>query len=397
MRSMLLAVAVALVVAVTCAPRTPSRRFHTGRGGPEYRAGPGEVPSDLSGDDNEWKYAATPEANSPYTANARELFGVRGARVVDRSAAAETAWQTTTGRADVKIAVLDSGIKWNDAGAMLDLRRKTALNRGELPHPERGASLHHPGCTEYDCNGDGVFNVDDYSSDSRVSLSELRRVGPAGVLTPQDLLIAFSNGNDGDSNGFVDDIAGWDFLDNDNDAYDDVQYGHGTGEAQGSSAEADNGNNAGSCPNCIFMPLRVGDSFVADTNAFGQAVIYAVDSGALVVQEALGTIDQTAARPPGGRGLLPSRRRRDRLGRGRGRTASQLAVELLAHDRGQLGHAVGLVHTDAVLRPVQRLHELLDARHGRHTQHQLLFRCHGSRIWARGPDLQRGSQRDSAR
>jgi FG-GAP repeat protein len=283
-RSMLLAVAVALVVAVTCAPYAIAA-FPYGSGGPEYRTGPGEVPNDIAGDDNEWKYSATPEANSPYTANARELYGVRGARVADRSESERTAWRTTTGRPDVKIAVLDSGIKWNDAGAMLDLRRKTALNRGELPHPE--------GCTQYDCNGDGVFNVDDYSSDSRVSLSDPRRVGPAGVLTPQDLLIAFSNGNDGDSNGFVDDIAGWDFLDDDNDAYDDVQYGHGTGEAQGSSAEADNGNNAGSCPNCVFMPLRVGDSFIADTNAFGQAAIYAVDSGALVVQEALGTIDQT--------------------------------------------------------------------------------------------------------
>ena len=98
-------------------------------------------------------------------------------------------------------------------------------------------------------------------------------------MTPQDLIIAFSNGNDGDSNGFVDDIAGWDFLDNDNDAYDDVQYGHGTGEAQGSTSEANNGNNAGSCPNCMFMPMRVGDSFVADVNNFAQAVLYGVDNG----------------------------------------------------------------------------------------------------------------------
>jgi hypothetical protein len=283
-RSMLLAVAVALVVAVTCAPYAIAA-FPYGSNGPEYRTGPGEVPNDLGGDDNEFKYAATPEANSPYTSNARELNGVRGARVVDRSAAAETAWRTTTGRADVKIAVLDSGIRWDDPGPMQDLRRKTALNRGELPHPE--------GCTEYDCNGDGVFNVDDYASDSRVSLTDPRRVGPSGVLVAQDLLIAFSDGSDADNNGFVDDIAGWDFLDNDNDAYDDVRYSHGTGEAEGSTAEADNGRNAGSCPNCMFIPLRVGDSFIADTNNFAQAVTYAVDNGVLVVQEALGTINQT--------------------------------------------------------------------------------------------------------
>ena len=36
-------------------------------------------------------------------------------------------------------------------------------------------------------------------------------------------------------------MVGWDFLDDDNDPYDDVQYGHGTGEARDSTAEADNG------------------------------------------------------------------------------------------------------------------------------------------------------------
>jgi hypothetical protein len=253
--------------------------------GPEYKVGAGTTPNDLSGDDNDWKYAATPEPGSPWTGSARELNGVRGARVVDADAGVDTAWQKTTGRPDVAIAVLDSGIKWNDAGAMQDLRRKVRLNRDELPLPQ--------GCTQYDCNSDGVFNVSDYAGDSRVDLSDPRRVGPAGVMTPQDLLIAFSNADDADGNGFVDDIAGWDFLDNDNDAYDDVQYGHGTGEAEGSTAEANNGRNAGSCPNCMFVPTRVGDSFVADVSNFAQAVIYGVDNGVLVIQEALGTLNQT--------------------------------------------------------------------------------------------------------
>ena len=275
-------IACALAATWGAAPAAADFPYGTG---PGYRVGPGEVPNDLAGDSNEFKYAATPEAGSPYTANPRELFGVRGGHVVDRDAGVDTAWQTTTGRPDVTLAVLDSGIKWNDAGAMSDLRRKTWLNRGELPAPD--------GCAEHDCNGDGVLNVEDYAGDPRVDLSDPRRAGPPGVMTPQDLIIAFSNGNDGDANGFEDDIAGWDFLDDDNDAYDDVQYGHGTGEAEGSTAEADNGRNAGSCPNCMSIPLRVGDSFVADVNNFAQAVIYGVDNGALVIQEALGTLNQT--------------------------------------------------------------------------------------------------------
>jgi hypothetical protein len=284
---LLLAGACALVLALAASPAEADFPFGSG---PPFKLAPGSVPSDLAGDGNDWKFAATAETNSPYASDPRELFGVRGAHVVDSDPSVDTAWQISTGRPDVTIAVLDSGIKWNDAGAMTDLRRKARLNKGELPKPKHGDSSD---CAAYDCNGDGVFNVDDYASDPRVSLSDPRRVGPAGVLVPQDLIIAFSNGSDADHNGFVDDIAGWDFLDNDNDPFDDVQYGHGTGEAKDSSAEANNGGQAGACPNCMFVPLRVGDSFVADADRFAQGVIYAVDNGIFVVQEALGALNNT--------------------------------------------------------------------------------------------------------
>ena len=306
-------------------------------------------------------------AGSPYTANPRELFGVRGAHVVDPTRRSTPPGRRRPAVPTCGIAVLDSGIKWNDAGAMLDLRRKTRLNRGELPLP-RG--LHASTTATATASSTSTTTRATRASTS----SDPRRVGPAGVMTPQDLLIAFSNGDDGDGNGFADDIAGWDFLDNDNDAYDDVQYGHGTGEAEGSTAEANNGRNAGSCPNCMFIPLRVGDSFVADGNNFAQAVLYGVDNGVLVIQEALGTLNQTAARAPGRRVRLRPRRRGDRLRRRRGRPAPQLALELSAHDRRQLGHEVRHVHADAQLPPVQRLHELLDEDHGRDPEHELLVR-----------------------
>ena len=125
----------ACVIATGCVATPAWADFPYGTG-PEYKVGPGVTPGDLSGDDNDWKYSATAEPGSPYTSNPRELFGVRGGHVVDPDPTVDTAWQTTTGRPDVGIAVLDSGIKWNDAGAMQDLRRKTRLNRGELPLPE---------------------------------------------------------------------------------------------------------------------------------------------------------------------------------------------------------------------------------------------------------------------
>src|SRR5581483_4250480 len=62
-----------------------------------------------------------------------------------------------------------------------------------------------------------------------------------------------------------------------------------TGEARDSTAEANTGSTVGSCPNCMVMPLRVGESFVADANRFAEAALYATDMNADVIQEALGT------------------------------------------------------------------------------------------------------------
>src|SRR5579884_286226 len=94
-----------------------------------------------------------------------------------------------------------------------------------------------------------------------------------------------------DHDGFANDIAGWNFVDNNNDPFDDVQYGHGTGEAEDSNGEANTSQELGTCPDCMVMPLRVGESFIADANRFAQAVLYATDHGAYVIQEALGTLN----------------------------------------------------------------------------------------------------------
>ena len=94
------------------------------------------------------------------------------------------------------------------------------------------------------------------------------------------------------ANGYIDDISGWDFYQDDNDPFDDVDYGHGTGEANDMVSEAHNGAGApGFAPSSMFLPLRVGDSFVAVESDFAQAVVYAVDWGAAIVSEALGMIN----------------------------------------------------------------------------------------------------------
>src|SRR5581483_1734694 len=175
----------------------------------------------------------------PITANnPQELFGVKGPGT-------NHAWEVTTGRPDTLITVMDSGILWNTP----ELANKIHLNMGELPVP----------CTSSPCTTRRGSTLQDY---------------------------------DVNHNGYVDDIAGWDFYQADNDPADDVTYGHGTGEARDSSAEVE--KQLSQCPNCMVEPLRVGESFIADINHWAEAVFYAVNNGASVIQEALGTINHTA-------------------------------------------------------------------------------------------------------
>ena len=323
-----------------------------------WRLGPGQVPHNLDG--LAWKFAATPaippsattnpEENAAVTKNnsqADELCGVTGMSLVDEHATMpegtgsciaagspiHTAFQVTLGRPDVSIAELDSGIEWNNRGAVLLLRAKVLLNTGELPAPkvdmstpfdpttrancataraatggdyfaDGGMPVGHPGGSgpiPYDVLEQGVFNVLDYACDARVAnvvenypqctnppTTTSCRNGPPGVLTPEDLIIAFSDGVDHDPNGYATDIAGWNFVDNNNDPYDEVHYGHGTGEEEDSAGEANSSaGSVGTCPNCEIMEVRVGESFITDANRFAQAVTYATDRGVDVIQEPL--------------------------------------------------------------------------------------------------------------
>jgi hypothetical protein len=241
---------------------------------------PPTLPNDF-GSDN-WKLTSEKTGDPAIDGNPQELFGVKGASV-------DLAWQVTTGRPDVLIAVLDSGIRW--AEPQPDLASKFYLNRGELPVPENSTNSRDP----HDRNGDGLFNILDYlADDTHPRDSRVSDQNDNGVIDPEDLIFLFSDGVDDDANGYVDDISGWDFFEDDNNALDEVRYGHGTGQSRDSAAEANNGaGEPGTCPNCLLLEVRVGDSFITDVNLFAQGVVFAVDSGAQVIQEALGTLNQS--------------------------------------------------------------------------------------------------------
>jgi len=235
------------------------------------------------------------------------------------------AWKLERGRRDVVVAILDTGIKWDHEG----LRTQIHLNTGELPYPEVSGPALDPSvdCTTYDTSGatydpdhDGGANVLDYACDPRVSVTWSGRAGPANKITAQDLIHRFgkckitnhqldvSAGSggcpaggsfDNDGNGYKNDIAGWNFFDNNNDPTDLSSYfaagNHGSGRADDAVERGNDGDGSiGVCPHCEVMPIRVWDTFVSDGNTFGLGMTYATDNGAKVIEGADGSLDHTA-------------------------------------------------------------------------------------------------------
>lgn len=274
-------------------------------------------PSNWAQGGGNWKLTSARSTNPLVDKNPEELCGVRGNSV-------DTAWQVSTGRPTTVIAITDSGIEWCDPGIV----DKIFLNQAALPLPQNAQGLTKPQLqargvsfsdqNPYDLLDSGVLNAAQYQNDPRVLsvakdygglfCSQPRGPYPAqpGLVSPEDLIRAFGTptlpggapnpyyyGHSGPS-GFTEAIAGWNFVNNNNNPYDVVHYDHGTGEAQDSTGAANSPTQeVGTCPNCMVMPIRVGDSFIASANAFAQGVLFAVDSGASVVQEALGTYDIT--------------------------------------------------------------------------------------------------------
>jgi thermitase len=97
-----------------------------------------------------------------------------------------------------------------------------------------------------------------------------------------------SNGIDDDADGFIDDVFGWNFIDNNNDFTD--LNGHGTHSAGIIAASMNNSFGiAGVAPEARIMPLKVLDSTGHGTYAqVAQAIIYAVDHGAQVINLGFG-------------------------------------------------------------------------------------------------------------
>ena len=143
---------------------------------------------------------------------------------------APEAWATTTGSSSVVVAVIDSGVDTNHP----DLAANIWTNSGESC----------PGCAT-----DGVDN---------------------------------------DGNGYVDDIHGWDFVNDDNNAFDD--NGHGTHVAGTIGAVGSNGVGVtGVNWNVQIMPLKfIGANGQGTADDAVRAILYATRMGAVVSNNSWG-------------------------------------------------------------------------------------------------------------
>jgi hypothetical protein len=96
------------------------------------------------------------------------------------------------------------------------------------------------------------------------------------------------NGFDDDNNGLVDDLIGWNFVDNDNNPWD--LSGHGTHISGIIAACTNNGFGIAAVdPEAVIMPLKVAN-FVgqARSSSVAAAIYYAVDQGARIINLSLG-------------------------------------------------------------------------------------------------------------
>lgn len=157
----------------------------------------------------------------------------------------------------VSVANLDTGVDYTHPALYQNIR----LNSGEIPVAVR-SRLH-------DFDHDGRITLRDLNLRENQGIGRISDLNRNGRIDGGDLLLAWSDGRDDDGNGFVDDLIGWDFVNNDNDPLDDS--GHGT-HAAGIIVQV--------APRAEILPLKFLDANVVGALSGGrQALDYALQQG----------------------------------------------------------------------------------------------------------------------
>lgn len=170
------------------------------------------------------------------------------------------AWERTTGSATVVIGILDTGV--------------------ELDHPDLAPNVYvNPA---EDLNGNGRFD-------------------PWGAATIVDGVSGDLDGIDQDRNGYVDDVSGFDFVDqvtanlgdwSGRDGVAEDEQGHGTLVAGVAGAKGGNSRGiSGVAPDCRIMSLRAFDATGdGEDDDIAAAIVYAADNGVDVLNMSFGDL-----------------------------------------------------------------------------------------------------------
>ena len=160
--------------------------------------------------------------------------------VADADIDGPEAWFHVNDATSVVVADIDTGVDYTHP----DLYLNIWINQGEIP-ATRLANL-------TDVDSDGVITFWDLNDPVNIGPGRIEDLNSNGYIDGGDLLepMLFINGEDGgiggwedmtdnDANSFVDDLVGWDFVNNDNDPIDD--HNHGTHTVGTIAGIGDNG------------------------------------------------------------------------------------------------------------------------------------------------------------
>jgi serine protease len=181
--------------------------------------------------------------NNPGGASSNPYGGVNGGGI-----RMEEAWTIANGSSNVVVAVIDTGVAYED-----------------YPIPSYESNTVKGGVTDYQKAPDLV-----------------------GTSFWQNVDEIAGNSVDDDGNGFVDDIHGWDFVNDD--AHPNDNNGHGT-HVTGTIAQTTNNGlgAAGIAFNTTIMPIKVLSYSGGGSDAgVAAGIYYAVDNGAKIINLSLG-------------------------------------------------------------------------------------------------------------
>src|SRR5262245_55575373 len=180
-----------------------------------YRAAPGVAYAEP-----DYQVQAAVIPNDTYFSN---LYGLNNTGqtggTTDADIDAPEAWDITTGSTKTVVGVIDTGIDYTH----IDLYQNVWINQGEIPSAIKSQLT--------DVDGDGLITFRDLNNSVNQGSGKITDLDGDGRITAADILKptsqgGWADGTDGDSNGYTDDLVGWNFVNNTNNPFDD--NGHGT-------------------------------------------------------------------------------------------------------------------------------------------------------------------------